>query len=211
MALRAKRFVLLMIVLAASAILLFLWGASLLQSLAWNIRYGDQIRKHKALVETYWRATHIEEVANKCSLKKWRVCKTFVSSQKPSIYMGILKFCTINQVKDEERIIAWINEHGEVVRYLWVCKEPKMLHKDKLGAIELPMSWRAFQRKMETMTFKKCCHASLLDIKNKKHGIHVYNQHPQFYYEFEITVDLWLYWETDREGNILARGMHDSP
>lgn len=211
MALRTKRFVPLMFVLGVSATLLFLSGTSLLQSLAWNIRYGDRLREHKALVETYLRATHIEEVANKYPLKKWHVCKMFMSSQKPSIYMSILKFCPVDRVKDKERIIAWVNEQGEVVRYIWVCREPEMLHKDRLTAIELPIRWEAFQRKVEGMTFRKCCHASLLDIKNEKHGIQAYERNSQFYYEYEITLDLWLYWETDYEGNIVARGVHDSP
>ena len=217
MALRAKSLVLLMFVLAASVVLLFLLGPSLLQYLAWDARYGGDLRKHKALVETHLRATHIAEVASQYSPKKWHVCKMYVSSRKPSIYHKIIKFCSVDRVKDkewitdEERIIAWTDEQGEVVRYIWVCREPKRLREDESKAVDLPMSGEAFQQVVESMGLKTCCWASLLDIENKKYGIQAYHQNSRFYYEIKVNADFWLYWETDYEGNIVARGVHDSP
>lgn len=217
MTLRAKSLALFMLILAASLILLFLLGPSLLQSITWNARYGSNLREHKALVETHLRATHIAEVASQYSPKKWHVCKVYASSRKPSIYRGILKFCSVDRKKDEERItdeeriIAWMDEQGEVVRYIWVCREPKRLREDRSASIDLPMSCEAFQQVMESIGLKTCCWASLLDIENKKYGIQAYDQNSRFYFEIEVNADLWFYWETDDEGNIVARGVHDSP
>lgn len=214
MALRARRFVLVVLVLAASAMslpLLFLLVQSVMLSVYWDARYGDSLREHKALIDTHLTTNHINGIVDKCSLKKWHVCEMLVSTQKPSIYRRILKFCPVDRMNDEERIIAWAGEQGEVVRSIRVCREPKRLHKNRLAAIGLPISSEAFYQKMESMDFEVCCSADLLNIKNKKYGIHAYDQHPQFYYECKITVDLWLYWETDYDGNIVARGVHDSP
>lgn len=205
----ALRIALLMFLVVASVACVFLTTRSLLPKFAWNIRYGDALQDHKQLVNDYLRHDQIADIASKYSLTKWYVCGSGAALERSSIYGGILKFCSTDPEAEEERIIAWVNEQGKVERYIRVSKHPKASCEDRIT--DLPMSMEQFAQLTASLGFKKCCHASLLDMKGQRYGIASYNQTPQLYYEYEISVDLWLYWETDRQGNILARGAHDSP
>jgi hypothetical protein len=77
--------------------------------------------------------------------------------------------------------------------------------------IKVPTTVEEFDLAVESLGFKKCCHASLLDLEKRWNGIAWYNVTSTFLYEAQLGGEIWLYWETDYEGNVLARGAHDSP
>lgn len=210
MALRGTHigFLVLALVVCASLITFLFYHS--MPTFIWNMRYNDTLQTNKQVIDIYAGAKWIGDVANKCSLQKWYVWDSAADSQRSTTYVGILKFCSAGGEKKEERIIAWIGEEGRVERYIWGGRYPKAAHKGRL-AVSLPVDREAFERMVASLGLNKCCHAALLDIEDRKYGIISYHENSYFYYECEINADFWFYWETDREGNILARGVHDSP
>ncbi len=77
--------------------------------------------------------------------------------------------------------------------------------------LTVPVSIEAFSQAAAAQGFTKCCHAALLDIEARWYGIPAYDVPSALYYEARLSGDLWLYWEADRAGTILAHGVHNSP
>ena len=204
-----RRFIVSVFVVSLIAICLFLLGDFLAPRIAWNIRYGSTLQEYEKLLSLYLSARRIKELEGKLPLEKWYVLETYTSPQLSSTYYGILKYCSTGSTRDKVQIVAWMNEQGEVERYLLLSKSPKQLHKRL--SVRLPMHWVAFSPLAKAYDLEKCCHAALLDIERGDYGMVSYKQNPSLYYDYEATSDLWLYWETDSQGNILARGVHDSP
>ena len=123
----------------------------------------------------------------------------------------MLKYCHPERGL-EYALIAWADETLMVRRYLHVQRWGESQKSDPpTGTLAIPVRIEAFSQAAAAQGFVKCCHAALLDIEARWYGIPAYDVPSAFYYEARLSGDLWLYWEADREGTILAHGVHDSP
>ncbi len=183
------------------------------QKFPWRMRYEKAIQKHRKKLESYIAAHNIKELYPKENLHRWYVVD-LVQAQKVSISaVGILKFSRNTMKNELERIVAWYDKEGVVVRYLILQRDANSLQDGQYRHyVKIPISMQEFESFINTKGFTKNCHALLLDLENASHGFTLSTSYkPSFYYEVEVCTDLWFYWETDAEGNVLAFGLHDSP
>jgi len=204
------KLLLLMLVIVLCA--LSLRGA--LSKLSWHMRYGKTLNAHTAEVDAFLNSGRIDALSHIASLDKWHVCSRVSSMESISEYAVILKYCRPRPQEDDERIVAWAaltNGNLMVLRYLLVDKKNCLQRKpNAVIKIRIPSTVEDFSCTLESLGFVKCCHASLLDLENRQQEIDSYDVPSKYLYEARLN-EIWLYWETDGEGNILARGAHDSP
>jgi len=202
----------LLVLFAVSCVLFLHWS---LPKLSWHMRYGETLNSHKARVDSFLSAGRIDALSLDFSLDKWQVCSRASFGEYSSEYVVILKYCRPSPQEDNERIVAWVgwtSGNLMVQRYLLVYRQNCLQNKmDAAIRIKVPTTVEEFDLAVESLGFEKCCHASLLDLEKRRNGIAWYNVTSTFLYEAQLGGEIWLYWETDYEGNILARGAHDSP
>ena len=185
-----------------------------LSKLSWHMRYGKTLNAHTAEVDAFLNSGRIDALSHTASLDKWHVCSRVSSMESISEYAVILKYCRPRPQEDDERIVAWAaltNGNLMVLRYLLVDKKNCLQHKpNAVIKVRIPTTVEEFSRTLESLGFVKCCHASLLDLEKQRQKIDFYDVPSKYFYEARLN-QIWLYWETDKEGNILERGAHDSP
>ena len=185
-----------------------------LSKLSWHMRYGKTLNAHTAEVDAFLNSGRIDALSHTASLDKWHVCSRVSSMESISEYAVILKYCRPRPQEDDERIVAWAaltNGNLMVLRYLLVDKKNCLQHKpNAVIKVRIPTTVEEFSRTLESLGFVKCCHASLLDLEKQRQKIDFYDVPSKYLYEARLN-QIWLYWETDKEGNILERGAHDSP
>jgi hypothetical protein len=204
------KLLLLMLVIVLCA--LSLRGA--LSKLSWHMRYGKTLNAHTAEVDAFLNSGRIDALSHIASLDKWHVCSRVSSMESISEYAVILKYYRPRPQEDDERIVAWAaltNGNLMVLRYLLVDKKNCLQHKpNAVIKVRIPTTVEEFSRTLESLGFVKCCHASLLDLEKQRQKIDFYDVPSKYLYEARLN-QIWLYWETDKEGNILERGAHYSP
>lgn len=179
---------------------------------SWNMRYGDSIARHQATLSAARRAMHIGDIPRTLPLEKWLVRESRVAlGESTHDYAVMLKYCRAGSGL-EYAVIAWADEQRIVRRYLCVQQQDESQKSNApTGALAIPATIEAFSQAVAAQGFVKCCHAGLLNIEARWYGIPAYDVPSVCYYEARLSGDMWLYWETDRKGTILAHGVHDSP
>jgi hypothetical protein len=178
----------------------------------WNMRYGNGIARHQATLDIARRATQIDDIPSTLPIEKYFVRQSRVAlGESTPRYVVMLKYCRPGRDL-EYALIAWADETLMVRRYLHVQQWGKSQKPDPpTGTLTVPVSIEAFSQAAAAQGFTKCCHAALLDIEARWYGIPAYDVPSALYYEARLSGDLWLYWEADRAGTILAHGVHNSP